>query len=68
MGRKSSSREAMQWKNEQNEVEETAEKLRNKHVMVERNKDGEREPAQDKKGKALRRSVYTDAPEARTLE
>lgn len=68
MGRKSNSREVMQWENEEDEVEEAAEKLRNKHAMLERNKDREREPVQDKKGRALRRSVYTDAQEARTLE
>lgn len=48
----------MRWKNQRDKGEETAEKLRNKHKIGERNGDRKREPAQDEKGRALG-NVYT---------
>lgn len=60
VGRKSNSGEAMRWKKWARwRGGNSRETERNKHEMGERNKDREREPAQDKKGRALR-SVYTD--------
>lgn len=60
MGRKSNTREKMQWgKNEQKEGN-YRENEKNKHAVWGRSKDRERETAQHKKGRALR-SVYTDA-------
>lgn len=60
VGRKRGSREAMQWKKwarwrggNRRQTE------RNKHEMVKRNKDREREPTRNEKGRALR-SVYMD--------
>lgn len=60
VGRKRGSGEAMQWKKWARwRGGNSRQTERNKHIMVKRNKDREREPTQDEKGKALR-SVYMD--------